>query len=156
MCRLTRLALVFSCVCLFVCFQRASHRSHSLRALVFKLTCEANDLRNVPLSRPGCFQCKLIGTQVVANWVTLPKKREKSHLEKWLLALVYWQFAKQTSRGRRRKGKAAPVGEGGAGGWGFSLGNEVSTTLFFPPIFNVSGNTLIPLHHVQADVNSAL
>lgn len=57
----------------------------------FKSTCEENDLRNIPLSRPGCFQCKWIHTQVVANWVTL-LKNERELPWKVLRALVYLQF----------------------------------------------------------------
>lgn len=71
----------------------------------FKPTCEENDLRNIPLSRPGCFQCKWIHTQVGANWVTL-LKNERELPWKVLRALVYSQFlSKQfNTEGGRQSG----------------------------------------------------
>lgn len=76
----------------------------------FKPTCEENDLRNIPLSRPGCFQCKWIHTQVVANWVTL-LKNERELPWKVLRALVYSQFfSKQfNTEGGRQSGACRRV-----------------------------------------------
>lgn len=120
----------------------------------FKPTCEENDLRNIPLSRPGCFQCKWIHTQVVANWVTL-LKNERELPWKVLRALVYSQFLSKQFNTQRRLSE------------GFSLsGSKQVRRFFFPSPQIIFFKNIFRIFHlatlsflfvsIQTDVDSAL